>query len=127
LGILADIYRRAQRLEDATVTLAEARAVTERNAEHWSDASLHLIEGDLALAIGDQAVAEHCLRRAVESAQAQTAPALVLRSRTRLARLLAESVRRAEAYDELAKIYGSFTEGFETVDSREVRAVLEAA
>jgi len=43
LGILADIYRRAQRLEDATVTFAEARAVAERNAEHWTDASLHLV------------------------------------------------------------------------------------
>ena len=125
LGILADIYRRAQRLEDATVTLAEARAVAECNAEHWTDASLHLIDGDLALAIGDQAVAERCLRRAVESAQAQNAPALVLRSRTRLARLLANGVQRAEAYDELAKIYGWFTEGFDTRDLKEAKVLLE--
>ena len=125
LGILADLYRRAQRLEDATVTLAEARAVAERNAEHWADASLHLLEGDLALAIGDQAEAERCLRRAMESAQAQNARALLLRGSTKLTRLLAEGDRRTEAYDELAKIYGSFTEGFETVDSREARAVLD--
>ena len=124
LGILADLYRRAQRLEDAIVTLAEARAATERNAEHWADASLHLLEGDLALATRDQAEAERCLRRAMESAQAQHARALLLRSSTRLARLLAEGARRAEAYDELAKIYGSFTEGFQTVDSSEARAVL---
>jgi predicted ATPase len=125
LGILADLYRRAQRLEDATVTLAEARAVAERNAEHWADASLHLLEGDLALAIGDQAEAERCLRRAMGCAQAQNARTLLLRGSTRLARLLAECARRAEAYDELAKVYGSFTEGFETVDSREARAVLD--
>jgi class 3 adenylate cyclase/predicted ATPase len=125
LGILADLYRRAQRLEDATVTLAEARAVAERNAEHWADASLHLLEGDLALAIGDQAEAERCFRRAMESAQAQNARTLLLRGSTRLARLLAECARQAEAYDELAKVYGSFTEGFETVDSREARAVLD--
>jgi hypothetical protein len=62
LGILADLYRGAQRLEDAIVTLAEARAVAQRNGEHWSDASLHLLEGDLALAIRDQAEAERlCL------------------------------------------------------------------
>jgi hypothetical protein len=58
------------------------------------------------------------------SAQAQNSRALLLRSSTRLARLLAEGDRRAEAYDELAKIYGSLTEGLETVDSREARAVL---
>ena len=50
---------------------------------------------------------------------------LLLRGSTRLARLLAECARRTEAYDELAKVYGSFTEGFETVDSREARAVLD--
>ncbi|MGC1592226.1 MAG: hypothetical protein WA770_19220, partial [Pseudolabrys sp.] len=87
-------------------------------------ASLHLLEGDLALATRDQAEAERCLRRAMESAQAQHARALLLRSSTRLARLLAEGARRAEAYDELAKIYGSLTEGFQTVDSSEARAVL---
>ena len=124
-GILADIYRRAQRLDDAAVALAEARAVAERNDEHWTDANLHLIEGDLALAIGDQAQAESCLRRAMKSAQAQNARALLLRGSTKLVRLLAAGDRRAEAYDELAKIYGSFTEGFETVDSREAKAVLD--
>jgi predicted ATPase len=125
LGILADLYRRAQRLEDAIVTLAEARAVAERNEEHWTDASLHLLEGDLALATRDQAEAERCLRRAMESAQAQSARALLLRGSAKLTRLVAEGDRRAEAYDELTKIYGSFTEGFETVDSREARAVLD--
>jgi predicted ATPase len=125
LGILADLYCRLQRLEDAMVTLAEARAVAERNEEHWADASLHLLEGDLALASRDQAEAERCFRRAMETAQAQHARALLQRGSTRLARLLAEGARRAEAYDELAKIYGSFAEGFETVDSREARAVLD--
>jgi class 3 adenylate cyclase/tetratricopeptide (TPR) repeat protein/tRNA A37 threonylcarbamoyladenosine biosynthesis protein TsaE len=125
LGILADIYRRAQQLQDATVTLVEARAVAERNAEHWADPSLHLLASDLALAIGDQAEAERCLRRAMENARAQDARALLLRAGTRLARLLAAGVRRAEAYDELAKIYASLTEGLETVDSREARAVLD--
>ena len=124
LGILADLYCRVQRFEDAIVTLAEARAVAERNGEHWADASLHLLESDLTLAIGDREEAERCLRRAMESAQAQHARALLLRSSTRLARLLAEGARRAEAYDELAKIYGSFTEGFQTVDFSEARAVL---
>jgi predicted ATPase len=125
LGILADLYRRAQRLEDAIVTLAEARAVADRNAEHWADASLHLMEGDLALATRDQAEAERCFRRAMESAQAQNARALLLRGSTKFTRL-AEGGRRAEAYDELAKIYGSLTEGFETVDSRDARAVLDS-
>jgi class 3 adenylate cyclase/predicted ATPase len=125
LGILADIYRRAQQLQDATVTLAEARAVAERNAEHWADPSLHLLESDLAVAIGDQAEAERCLRRAIASAHTQDARALLLRGSTRLARLLAKGYRRAETYDELANIYGSFSEGFETVDCREAQAVLD--
>ncbi|WP_028346315.1 AAA family ATPase [Bradyrhizobium murdochi] len=125
LGILADLYRRAQRLEDAIVTLAEARAAADRNEEHWADASLHLLEGDLALTTHNQAEAERCLRRAIESAQVQNARTLLLRASTRLARLLAASDRKAQAYDELADIYGSFTEGFETVDHREARALLD--
>ncbi len=127
LGILADLYCRAQRFEDATVTLAEARAVAERNAEHWADAGLHLTEGDLALATRDQAEAERCFRRAMESAQAQSACALLLRGSTKFTQLLAGGDRQAEACAELAKIFSSFTEGFETIDYREARAVLDGS
>jgi class 3 adenylate cyclase/predicted ATPase len=124
LGILADLYRRAQRLEDATVTLAEARAAAERNGEHWADASLHVLEGDLALANSDAAEAERCFRRAVASAQAQNALTLLLRASTRLTRLPAGGDRRAQASIELAKIHSLFTEGLETLDSCEAKAAL---
>jgi hypothetical protein len=83
-----------------------------------------LLEGDLALANSDGAEAERCFRRALDSAQAQNALTLLLRASTRLTRLPADGDRKALASTELAKIYSLFTEGLETLDSREASAAL---
>ena len=70
--------------------------------------------------------AEADLRAAVEIARRQGASALELRAATSLARLWAERGERRKAYDLLAAIHGRFTEGLDTPDLRDARALLDA-
>ena len=70
--------------------------------------------------------AEGCLAQALEVARSQSAKSLELRAATSLARLWAGQGKRAEAYDLLAPVYRWFTEGFDTADLREAKALLAA-
>ena len=69
--------------------------------------------------------AEVWLQRALDVARRQEAKALELRAAMSLARLWQQQGKRAEAYELLAPIYGWFTEGFDTADLQEARALLE--
>jgi predicted ATPase len=69
--------------------------------------------------------AEIDLRRALEIGRQQEAPSLQLRAARDLARLLVEQGERQQAVYLLARVYGGFTEGFETPDLREARALLD--
>ena len=66
-----------------------------------------------------------CFQRAIEIARGNTARTLELRAATRLARLWGESNRRAEAHELLAPLYGWFTEGFDTPDLQDAKALLD--
>ena len=72
-----------------------------------------------------RADAEACFQRAIRIAREQTAHSLELRAATSLARLWSEQGRRAEAHDLLAPVYGWFTEGFDTADLKEAKALLD--
>ena len=74
---------------------------------------------------GDDGLAESDFREAIAVAQGMSAKAWELRAATSLARLWGEEGRRAEARDLLAPVYGWFTEGFDTVDSKEAKALLD--
>lgn len=123
LAILAELYVKAQRLEEAGATLAEADAVAERHGESWANARLRLLEGELSLAAHQPAAP--CFRRAVEIATAQGALSLTLRAAVRLARHLRTEGKSAEAYKILASPYASISEGFDTPDLLEGRALLD--
>ena len=71
------------------------------------------------------AVAEECFRRAIGSARSQSAKAWELRATTSLARLLRDTNRRDEARAMLSSIYNLFTEGFDTADLKDAKALLE--
>ena len=71
------------------------------------------------------AEAERCFRTAIEIARRQSARSAELRATTSLARLLAKQGRRDEARTMLAEIYGWFTEGFDTADLKDAKALLE--
>jgi predicted ATPase len=74
----------------------------------------------------NRAQAEGCFYRALEIARQQSARAFELRAATSLARLWAGQGKRAQARDLLAPVYGWFTEGFETQDLKDARALLDA-
>ncbi|MEZ2126833.1 MULTISPECIES: AAA family ATPase [unclassified Sinorhizobium] len=123
LAILGDLYVKAQRLDEAGAALGEADAIAERHGESWANARLRLLEGELLFATRHPAAA--CFRRAVEIATAQGALSLTLRAAIRLARHLCAEGKSAEAYKVLASPYASISEGFDTPDLLEGRALLE--
>ena len=79
----------------------------------------------MRLADGSTTEAAACFRSAIHIAQAQSARSLELRAATNLARLWRDQDRRAEARDLLAPVYGWFTEGFETQDLKDAKALLD--
>ena len=73
----------------------------------------------------DVVEAEQCFRTAIEIARRQSARIAELRATTSLARLLAKQGRRDEARSILAEIYGWFTEGFDTLNLKDAKALLD--
>jgi predicted ATPase len=126
-ALLADICRWSGRPEAGQSAIAEAFAFAEDSGERWWEAELHRLRGELLLVQsgGSRAEAEACFRRALEVAQRQSAKAFELRAATSLARLWAEEGERHKANDLLAPVYGWFTEGFETQDLKDTRALLD--
>ena len=100
------------------------------SGERWWEAELYRLKGELLqnAACGVQHVAltaEECFQQARAVARRQQAKSLELRAAMSLARLLQQQGKRAEAYDLLAPIYGWFTQGFDTADLQEAKALLE--
>jgi class 3 adenylate cyclase/predicted ATPase len=125
LCFLAEASIGAGMTEPAAATLAQAAEIAEPGSQRFMDAEVARLRGELLLrqeAPAEEAEAE--LRRALDIARCQTARSLELRAALGLARLWACQDRRAEAQTLLAGVYGGFTEGFETKDLREARALL---
>ena len=101
--------------------------VEETEARHY-EAELNRLEGELLLASKepDESRAEASLRKAIGIALAQQAKSPELRAATSLARLWRDQGKRAQARDLLAPVYGWFTEGFDTRDLKEAKALLDA-
>ena len=124
--LFAEAQQFAGQLAAAQGTVATALALAAQTGQSFWDADLHRLDGDLLLARGgaaDEAAARY--RRALAIAREQGARSLELRAATSLARLLRDQGKRAEARDLLAPIYGWFTEGFDTRDLKEAKALLE--
>ncbi|MFB0534285.1 MAG: AAA family ATPase, partial [Anaerolineae bacterium] len=125
LGSLAEAQAKAGQPEEGLTTLAEALALVEETDErHW-EAELYRLKGELLLMQGDDAGAEASLQKAVEVARRQQAKSWELRATVSLCRLWQKQGRVDEARQALAEIYGWFTEGFDTPDLQEARALLE--
>jgi predicted ATPase len=93
--------------------------------EHFWDAELHRITGTVLLAENKLDEGEASLQQAIRIAQAQQAKSLELRAATSIARLWGERDRRAGAHELLAPVYGWFSEGFDTADLKEAKALLD--
>jgi predicted ATPase len=105
----------------------EGLASVAKTGAQWGSPSLHHVKGELLLVQrpSDVAEAERCFRTAIEIARRQSARSEELRATTSLARLLAKQGRRDEARAILAEIYGWFTEGFDTADLKDAKALLD--
>jgi len=86
---------------------------------------MHRVRGDLYLSIHDDGAAEASFREAISVAQHQSARAWELRAAMSLARLWRDQGKRDEARELLAPVYGWFTEGFDTLDLKEAKALLD--
>ena len=99
----------------------------EQHEERWWEAEVHRLRGGLLQRQTgtSQAEAEACFRQALDVARRQEAKSLELRAAMSLARLWQQQGKQAEARELLAPIYAWFTEGFDTADLQEARALLD--
>jgi predicted ATPase len=120
-------YARGGRVEEGLAVLAEALAVVDTTGARGGEAGLYVTKGWVLLArTGDhQAEAQACFRQAIEIARRQHAKALELRAGMSLSRLWQHQGKKADARQLLAEIYGWFTEGFDTKDLQEAKALLQ--
>jgi predicted ATPase len=107
--------------------LAEAVTLMTTTKMWWSEAEMFRLQGALRLRLASPEVpqAEACFYRAIDVARRQQAKALELRAALSLSRLWQQQGRRLAARELLAPIYGWFTEGFDTADLQEAKALLE--
>jgi len=125
--ILADVSDHLGHTEDGLQALAEAHILAEQQEERWWEAEIARLRGVLLLRQTGtpQAETETWLQRALDVARRQQAKALELRAALSLSRLWQQQGKRAAARELLVPIYGWFTEGFDTVDLQEAKALLE--
>jgi tetratricopeptide (TPR) repeat protein len=110
---------------DAETLLAEQLRQVEATDERWCEADIYRVRGEIARRCGDLRTAEAHLSEAIAIARRQEARHWELRASTSLARLRRDRGKRTEARDLLAPIYGWFTEGFDTPDLKEAKALLD--
>ena len=148
LALLAEAYGRVEQTEEGLTALSEALTLVNKTEERWYEAELYRLKGELTLQSGKstsqkgksqksevtdprplipdpQAEAEACFHKAIEIARKQQAKSLELRATMSLARLWQQQGKRAEAHTLLSEIYNWFTEGFDTKDLQEAKALLE--
>jgi predicted ATPase len=128
LILLAEAYGRAGQADQGLSVLDEVLAQVEQTTGRVSEAELHRLRGELRLmqgAGGAEAAAEACFQCAIEVARQQQARSWELRAAMSLCRLWQRQGKREEARQLLAEIYGWFTEGFDTPDLKDARALLE--
>jgi predicted ATPase len=127
LALLAEAHGIIGEPEAGLTVLTEALALVDITGERWYDPELYRLKGALLLQqSSDNATeAESCFHHALDIARNQQARSLELRAATSLARLRQQQRKRQEAHDLLAPVYAWFTEGFDTADLQEAKALLE--
>jgi predicted ATPase len=121
----ADAFERIGRRAAALQQLAEAIGLGKKTQERWCEAELHRLKGELLKADGECDQAGACFLDALAVARHQGAKTWELRAATSLACLWRDEGKRIEARDLLAPVYGWFTEGFDTRDLKEAKALLD--
>jgi class 3 adenylate cyclase/predicted ATPase len=124
--MLADVCDHLGHTADGLQALAEAHTLMEQHEDRFWEAEICRLRGVLLLRQPGtpQAEAEACFQRALDVARRQEAKSLELRAAVSLSRLWQQQGKRTEAYELLAPIYDWFTEGFDTADLQDARALL---
>jgi TOMM system kinase/cyclase fusion protein len=128
LALLVEAHGMQGESEEGLRALAEALTLAETTGERWCESELYRLKGELLLQQNsdNQAEAEHCFQQALDIARNQQAKSFELRTATSLARLWQQQGKRQEAYALLAPVYQWFTEGFDTADLKDAKALLHA-
>jgi predicted ATPase len=144
LTLLAEAYGKAGQEEEGLKALAEALSLVDKTGARVCEARLYRVKGELILQKfnvhgstfkventhtafpNPQLEAEECFHKAIEIARKQRAKSLELRATMSLARLWRSHGKRNEAHQMLSDIYNWFTEGFDTKDLQEAKALLTA-
>jgi predicted ATPase len=126
-GLLAELEAEGQGAQAALARIDEALALASRTGERWTDAFLHCIRGKILLKRdpANTAAAEEAFHAAIAVAQQQKARIFELRAAMSMARLWRDQGKRDEARELIAPVYGWFTEGFDTLDLKEAKALLD--
>ncbi|HWX35738.1 MAG TPA: hypothetical protein VNZ53_51000 [Steroidobacteraceae bacterium] len=127
LSYLAKAYSELGQVDDAVRCIGEAITAVETTRERWCEAEINRIVGEIALMSPGPgaAKAEAYFERALTIARQQRAKSWELRAAMSIARLWHDQGKREEARDLLVPVYGWFTEGFDTRDLKEAKALLE--
>jgi predicted ATPase len=149
LAFLSDACWKSEQTEEGLSAVAEALAAVEKNGERYNEPELYRLKGELLLAQesrsqkakgkrqklkitnpqsltpNPRAEAEACFHKAIEIARQQSAKSLELRAVMSLSQLWQQQGKKTEARQMLAEIYDWFTEGFDTKDLQEAKALLQ--
>ena len=129
--LLGEIYQSKGDNKKAMAALEEGLKIAARNHDHHYDGALYCLKGELLLRMStrDRTIgstkAEACFQVAIEIARKQKTRSLELRAAIQLARLWQRTGKAKEAHRTLSKIYGWFTEGFDTPDLKQAKGMLE--
>jgi len=127
LALLAEVHDTIGQPEAGLTVLIEALVHVEHTGERYYEAEIHRLKGELLLQQNsdNQAEAESCFQQAIVVAQNQQAKSFELRAATSLAKLWHQQGKREEAHDLLAPVSHWFTEGFDTADLKDAKALLD--
>jgi predicted ATPase len=128
LLLCVEVYRTQGQSTAGLQMVSDALRYVEETGEEWCTAELYRLKGELLLSpsLDNDIEAEPCFQQAITIAQNQSAKSWELRAATSLAKLWQRQGKRQEAYDLLAPVYGWFTEGFDTADLKDAKALLDA-
>jgi predicted ATPase len=128
LSYLARAYAELGQFDDASRTIVDAITAVEISKQRWCEAEIHCVAGEIALRSPepDAAKAEAYFERALAVAREQQAKSWELRAAMSMARLWRDQGKRHESRNLLAPVYGWFTEGFNTLDLKQAKALLDS-
>jgi class 3 adenylate cyclase/predicted ATPase len=122
----AETYGILGKTREGLDAVGEALDIIQKTEERWCEAEVHRIQGELLQLSGRPSEAEASFRQAIEVAHHQEAKSWELRATLSLSRLLQKQGRSPEARQLLSSIFGWFTEGFDTPDLQDAKALLDA-